>query len=162
MARRLAVIVVLGAVLLDGRAAYAQQVVLANTRGLDFGRFVAGAGGTVVVAPGGLRSRGGGVVLLNSPSSGAAAFTVSLNGSAAGGKGGANKSVVISLPANGSIRLTSGAASMAVDAFTMSPDPLLTIPAGGTVLFVGATLGVASNQAAGSYAGSFPLIVNYQ
>jgi hypothetical protein len=162
MARRLAVVLLLGPVLLAGRAACAQQVTLANTRGLDFGRFAAGGGGTVTVAPGGLRSRTGGVVLLNSPSAGAAAFTVSLSGSAGGGKGGANKAVVISMPANGSIRLTSGAASMAVDAFTMSPDPLLAIPAGGTVLSVGATLGVAPNQAAGSYAGSFPLIVNYQ
>src|SRR5687767_1085087 len=82
------------------RDAHAQQINLSNIRGLDFGRFVAGSGGAVIVTAAGLRSRTGAVVLLNSPSAGQAAVSVS--------RGGGNKTIVnITLPANGSIRLTS-------------------------------------------------------
>jgi hypothetical protein len=159
MPRRAAAILLasLAAALLHAHDARAQQVSLAATRNLDFGRFVAGAGGTVVVGATGLRSKSGAVILLNSPTSGQAQFTVSSNG---GGNG--NKSVVISLPADGSVRLVSGGASMAVNAFVDSPGSLATIPAGGTTLSVGATLSVSANQAPGTYTGSFPLIVNYQ
>jgi hypothetical protein len=138
-----------------GREACAQQINLTNTRGIDFGRFVAGTGGTVVISATGLRSRTGGVVLLNSPSAGQATFSVSRSSN-----GGANKAVIISLPANGSTRLTSGSNSMAVDSFVNST--LGTVTTAGTPLSVGATLTVAANQPAGAYSGSFPLIVNFQ
>ena len=138
-------------------AAYAQQVALSNGRGLDFGRFVAGTGGTITLSPGGLRSRTGGVVLLNSPDAGQAAFNLGKSGN-----GGSSKAVIISLPANGATRLTSGANSMAVGNFVNTPSTLLSIPNGGTTLLVGATLTVAPNQAPGTYAGTFPLIVNFQ
>jgi len=140
------------------RPACAQQqdVNLANIRRLDFGRFVAGSGGAVVVSPGGLRSRTGGVVLLSSPDAGQAAFSLGRRGEDAG------LAVVVSLPPNGTTRLVSGAHSMAVDGFVHTPAELSAIPAGGTTLAVGATLTVAPNQAPGNYAGSFSLIVNYQ
>lgn len=137
--------------------ASAQQVVLGNTRGLDFGRFVAGSGGTIVLSPGGVRSRTGGVVLLNSPSAGQANFTVGKSSN-----GGGNKSAIISLPGNGEVRLSSGSNSMAVGGFSSSPSTLATVPTGGTPLAVGATLTVAPNQAPGNYSGSFSLIVNFQ
>ncbi|QOY93890.1 DUF4402 domain-containing protein [Massilia sp. UMI-21] len=136
---------------------HAQQLVLNNTRTLDFGRFVAGTGGTITVSPAGVRSRSGGVVLLNSPAAGQAAFTL-----ARSSNGGSNKAVIISLPPNGNIRLSSGASSMAVSSFVNSPTSLLTVPAGGTTLSIGATLSVAPNQPAGVYSGSFPLTVNFQ
>jgi hypothetical protein len=148
---------------LVARAACAQQATLANTRGLDFGRFVAGAGGTVSVDPSGLRSHTGGVILLNGGSPGPAQFTLGSNANGgANGKGGANKAVVISLPPDGSVRLASGAAGMAVNAFVSAPDALLAIPAGGTQLSIGATLSVAAGQPPGKYSGSFSVIVNYQ
>ena len=137
--------------------AFAQQTTLSTARGLDFGRFVAGSGGTVILAPTGLRSRTGGVVLLNSPTAGQAAFNVGKSGN-----GGGSKAVIITVPANGAIRLTSGANSMAVGTFVNSPGTLLSIPNGGTTLSVGATLTVAPNQAPGSYSGTFPMTVNYQ
>ncbi len=137
-----------------GREACAQQINLVNTRGIDFGRFVAGTGGTVVVSPAGLRTRTGGVILLNSPSAGQATFTVSKSNN------GSNKAVIISLPSNGSTRLTSGSNSMAVNAFVNST--LGTVTTAGTPLSVGATLTVAADQPAGAYSGSFPLIVNFQ
>jgi len=140
-----------------GREACAQQINLVNTRGIDFGRFVAGTGGTVVLSPTGARTRTGGVILLTSPSAGPATFNVSRSSN-----GGGNKAVIISLPANGSTRLTSGSNSMAVNAFNNSPATLTTVSVAGTALSVGATLTVAANQPAGAYSGSFPLIVNFQ
>jgi len=137
--------------------AHAQQIVLSNTRGLDFGRFVANSGGTIVISPTGVRSRTGGVVLLNSPTVGQASFNVGKSSS-----GGNNKAVAISLPTNGSTRLTSGANSMAVSTFVSNPASIQTVPNGGTTLGVGATLTVAPNQAPGTYSGTFSLTVNFQ
>jgi hypothetical protein len=140
-----------------GREACAQQINLSNTRGLDFGRFVAASGGTVIVSPTGGRTRTGGVILLNSPTANPATFIVSKSSN-----GGTNKAIIISLPANGSTRLTSGSNSMAVDAFVSSPATLTTVTTTGTTLSVGATLTVAGNQAPGTYSGSFPVTVNFQ
>jgi hypothetical protein len=140
-----------------GREACAQQIILSNTRGLDFGRFVAASGGTVIVSPTGGRTRTGGVILLNSPTANPATFIVSKSSN-----GGANKAVIITLPANGSTRLTSGSNSMAVDAFVTSPATLTNVTTTGTTLSVGATLTVAVNQPPGNYSGSFPLTVNFQ
>lgn len=134
-----------------------QQVVLGNARGLDFGRFVAGGGGTIILSPSGLRSRTGTVILLNSPNTGQAVFNVGKSNS-----GNGNKVVSISLPANGSTRLASGANSMAVGNFVNTPSGLAAIPVGGTTLAIGATLTVAPNQAPGNYSGTFSLTVNYQ
>lgn len=137
--------------------AHAQQVVLTNARGLDFGRFVAAGGGSVTLSPSGVRTRTGNVILLTSPNAGQSVFNVSRNGS-----GGANKAVSITLPANGSTRLVSGANSMAVGSFVSSPAILPSISSGGSALGVGATLSVAPNQPPGTYSGSFSLIVNFQ
>lgn len=140
--------------------AFAQQdLYLVNTRSLDFGRFVAGSGGAVILGPGGLRSRTGGVVLLHSPDAGQAAFSINLNRSAADASGMA---VIVSLPPDGATRLVSGVHSMAVDRFVHTPAELSAVPPGGAALAVGATLKVAPNQAPGNYSGSFSLIVNYQ
>jgi hypothetical protein len=139
-----------------GREACAQTITLSNTRGLDFGRFVAGAGGTVIMGATGARSRTGGVILLTSPSAGVAQF------SASRGNGGAGKAISITLPANGSVSLSSGSNSMAVNTFISSPATLTTISTTGTPLSIGATLTVTANQPPGSYTGSFPLIINFQ
>lgn len=145
------------AVLFAAGPAHAQQIVLSNTRGLDFGRFVANTGGTVVISPTGVRSRTGGVVLLNSPTAGQAGFNVGKSSN-----GSNNKAVIISLPVNGSTRLSSGANSMAVSSFVNAPASIVTVPNGGTTLSVGATLTVAPNQPPGDYSGTFSLTVNFQ
>jgi hypothetical protein len=150
----LLVLLVLAVVALQPGDALAQQVNLVNNRGLDFGRFVAGSGGTVVVTPAGLRSRTGGVALLNSPSVGQASFTAS--------RAGGNKTAtIITLPPNGNVRLTSGANSMAVGSFVSTPASTMSIQTAQT-LAVGATLTVAPNQAPGNYSGTFTVTVNYQ
>lgn len=140
-----------------GRDACAQQVTLTNSRGLDFGSFVAGTGGTVVMSTAGLRSKTGGVVLLNSPSAGQAQFGASRSGS-----GSTSKAIVITLPSDGGTRLASGSNSMAVNSFVSAPASITSLSTTATPLSIGATLTVAPNQAPGSYSGSFSLIVNYQ
>ena len=76
--------------------------------------------------------------------------------------GASNKAVIISLPANGSIRLNSGANSMAVNGFVSNPASLSSLPTGGATLSVGASLVVAPNQPPGNYSGSFPVTVNFE
>ena len=142
--------------LLAARDSAAQQLAIGNLRALDFGRFVAGSGGAVTISPTGLRSRSGGVVLLNSPGTGQAMFSLGRSGEEEG------KAIVISLPPDGSTILSSGSASMAVNAFVHAPANLVSVPVGGTTLSVGATLVVAPDQAPGNYTGTFSLIVNYQ
>ena len=142
-------------------AACAQQVVLSNTRSLDFGRFVAGSGGTIILSPSGLRSRTGGVVLLNSPNAGQAAFSASRATLDPGRSAPGAAAVIISVPANGVTHLSSGANSMAVGDF-VTPDAQLAVGNGGATLAVGATLVVAPNQPPGNYSGSFSIIVNHQ
>lgn len=137
--------------------ATAQQIVVNSSRPLDFGRFVAGAGGTVTVAPQtGARTSTGGVVLLNSPTAGAAVFNLSKNG------GATSQAVAITLPSNGSISLSNGSSDMPVNHFTSDPSVILGLPANGLSLSVGATMTVAPAQPAGNYSGSIPLIVNFQ
>ncbi len=121
---------------------------------MAFGRFAAGTGGSVAVSVTGARSKTGGVILLNS-SGVAASFDVD----AAPGKG---KMIIISLPSNGSVLLTNGTSNMTVNNFVSNApaNGQLNVPA--FTMKVGATLQVGTNQQAGNYAGTFPVIVEYQ
>ena len=153
---RLAGCAVLALLAFSTSAALAQPSLI-NARGLDFGRFVCGDGGTVIVSPAGLRSRTGAVVLLASPSAGQAIF----NANRANGTG-TDTAVSISLPANGSVWLTgSGGGTMAVNNFVSTPASTGSVQTAMT-LSVGATLAVAPNQAPGTYSGTFSVIVDYQ
>lgn len=128
-------------------------IAIVNTQALAFGSFAAGSGGSVTVSAGGARSAGGGVVLLSAGAGSVASFSVT---------GDPNLTYAITLPANGVAALSSGGNSMALTAFTSNPATTGVLSAGGSqTLSVGATLGVSSNQAAGSYSGSFNVIVNY-
>lgn len=141
------------------RQACAQTViVLTTTRGLDFGRFAAGTGGTVTLnAATGARSKTGNLILLNSPSAAQATYNVakSKNGNVA-------QTVAITLPTNNTVQLSSGANHMDVNNFLCSPATIASVPNGGLVLSVGATLVVGSGQPAGTYTGSYNITVNYQ
>ena len=129
---------------------------LASIRPLSFGKFVAGSGGSVTIAPNGARSRSGGVILINSAGAGSAGFNVAQL------KGGTNKSVVMSLPANGTVSISSGASSMSLANFINDSGTVLPLTPAGLILNIGATLTVAPNQAPGTYSGTFNLTVNYQ
>lgn len=150
---RTRVLVALACALMAASVSWAAAIAISNTQALAFGKFVAGAGGSVSVSPAGGRSASGGVVLVPSGAGAAAQFAVS---------GDANVTYAISLPADGTVSLASGTNSMAVNTFTSSPSSTGTLGAGGAqTLSVGATLSVGSNQAIGSYSGTFDVTVNY-
>jgi hypothetical protein len=127
-----------------------------NTQPLAFGRFAAGAGGTLTINPGGLRSASSGVVLVSGGVGSPALFMVS---------GDPGTSYRITLPAQGAVSLVSPAGqSMAVNGFASSP---LTVgqlsPVSGTqTIAVGATLTVGANQPPGSYTGHFVVFIEYE
>lgn len=127
---------------------------LMNTQALAFGGFVAGSGGSIVIAPSGARSASGGVVLVASRPGAAARFSVS---------GDPNLTYAISLPLNGTVTLGDGAGnSMNVNNFTSSPNGTGQLSgAGSQQLAVGATLAVGNNQPTGAYSGSFIVSVDY-
>ncbi len=138
---------------------------IAKTDDLLFGSFVAGSGGTVVIAPStGARSATDGVTLMNYMStSKAASFTVSC---IAGGTDNCQTTsgYLIALPS--SATLTSGGNSMNVGTFLAhsanNGSASGRLVGGYDTLNVGATLTVGANQAPGSYTGSFSVTVTYQ
>ncbi|MBK5206990.1 MAG: DUF4402 domain-containing protein [Polaromonas sp.] len=154
---RIRVLTALACVLMAASVSWAAAIAIVNTQALAFGKFVAGSGGSVTVSPGGVRSASGGVVLVPSGPGAAAQFSVT-----------GDPSVIysITLPANGVVSLTSGGNSMALNNFTSTPSASTPstglLSAGGSqTLSVGATLSVGSNQASGSYSGTFDVTVNY-
>ena len=127
---------------------------ISNTASLGFGRFVPAGGGTITIAVNGVRTRTGGVVLLTSSAS-TARFTIS-------NMGNDNRAYILSLPANGTVALTSGARSMALNNFVSNAPPGGLLPGGAQSISVGATLQVAPSQGAGNYTGSFQVTLEYQ
>ncbi|CAM3341386.1 DUF4402 domain-containing protein [Halomonas lysinitropha] len=133
---------------------WAQEIAIQNTRGLSFGSFVAGSGGSVAVSPSGLRSAGGDVLLLRSGEGFAAEFTVT---------GDTQATYTIQLPGDDFVTLTGPGSGMVINAFTSAPSGAGgQLSAGGTqTLTVGGALNVGSAQTPGVYAGTFSVILNY-
>ncbi|MFC2992789.1 DUF4402 domain-containing protein [Halomonas tibetensis] len=133
---------------------WAQEIAIQNTRGLSFGSFVAGSGGSVAVSPSGLRSAGGDVLLIRSGEGIAAEFTVT---------GDTQATYTIQLPGDDFVTLTGPGSDMVINAFTSAPSGAGgQLSAGGSqALTVGGTLNVGNAQTPGDYAGSFSVIVNY-
>jgi hypothetical protein len=129
---------------------------ISNTGSLAFGRFVAAGGGAVTVGLNGGRTRSGSVVLLPSTAT-AASFTVSDNNN-----GNDQKVYVLTLPADGTVSLASGAKRMPVHGFTSNFRPGSPLPSGSQTVTVAATLQVAPSQAPGSYSGSFSVILEFE
>lgn len=126
---------------------------ISSTQPLVFGSFVAGTGGTITIGTAGERSKDGGVILVPSGSGSAATFNVTGNASA---------TYAISLPADGVVALASGANTMGVNNFNSNPASTGQLSIGGSqTVTVGARLSVSSNQAPGTYSGSFTVTVNY-
>ncbi|MET0857029.1 MAG: DUF4402 domain-containing protein [Telluria sp.] len=120
---------------------------------LALGRFIAAGGGTVVVSPGGVRSTSG-VIPLPGGTISAAAFNRTESGN-----GKSLRWTTITLPS--SATLSSGSASMTLNAFTSNPVGTFN-GSNLTQLNVGATLNVSPNQPAGTYTGTFSVTVNYE
>jgi hypothetical protein len=132
--------------------AHAAAVEITGTQTLSFGRFVAGSG-TVIISPTGARATTGSVIPLSSDPGQAAQFLVT---------GDPSASYSITLPADGTVQLSNGSATMPVSGFTSSPASSSALPGGGSqILNVGATLEVGSGTPTGSYSGSFTLVVEY-
>lgn len=139
--------------MLAGSPAAAQT--LTRSQDLSFGAFAAGSGGTVTITPQGARTASGDVALIGNSQGSPAAFDVA---------GAANGTYQITLPANGTVTLTgSNGGSMTVSSFASSPSGQGQLNSLGTqTLQVGATLGVGSNQAPGTYSGSFAVTVVFE
>jgi hypothetical protein len=126
---------------------------LTKVSDMNFGTIaVTGTAGTVVLGTDNSRTAVG--PSLVPPAAGiAASFTVSGDG---------NRTFAITLPANGTVTLISGANTMAANDFVHSAgvNPALS---GGTAAFtVGATLSVGAAQASGIYtSANFPVTVSY-
>jgi len=120
-----------------------------NTATLDFGTLVpSAAAGTVVITPTGGRTTTGGVKGV-SGTYGPGAFKVTIT------SGSAN--FYFFLPNNAT--LSSGGNSMTVSTFTANTGSPGTVPGppGSAVLYIGATLHVGANQAAGTYTGTYSI-----
>jgi hypothetical protein len=132
----------------------AAPISISNTEPLAFGKFAAGAGGSVVVSTSGARSVSGGVVLLSSNPGAAARFEVT---------GDTNLTYAISLPANGVANLANGSGqSMSLSDFSSAPASSgLLNGSGRQTVAVGARLNVGANQPSGNYSGSFEIYVDY-
>lgn len=149
-----AVLTVVAAAALAGHQTPGVAISISNLQPLAFGKFAAGSGGTVTVAPGGARSATGDVVLLSSGGGSAASFRIS---------GDPELTYDLALPANGAVSLANGTGqTMPITNFTSSPAaPGQLDLSGFRNVLIGATLNVGPDQAQGSYAGSFDVTVDY-
>jgi hypothetical protein len=137
----------------NSSARIVSPIQLTKSVDLQFGNIVASpTAGTLTMAPSAANTRNalGGITLPTVTGSvSAAKFTVA---------GESGLTYAITLPA--SATLTSGSNNMTLDAFTTD------LTEGGTIgtnneFYVGATLNVQADQAAGSYSGTFNVTVNY-
>lgn len=128
---------------------------LSNTAPLSFGAFAAGTGGTITVNAAGGRTRTGSVVLASQGGvASAAQFLLT---------GTPGSTYTITLPSDGTVFLSNGGSTMAINLFTSLPTGA-NIPLGGggtQAISVGATLTVSAAQAPGNYTGSFNVTVDY-
>ncbi|XHS78934.1 DUF4402 domain-containing protein [Burkholderiaceae bacterium UC74_6] len=127
---------------------------LSNSAGLSFGSFAAGMGGTITVNAVGARSKSGNVVLASGGVASAAQFLLT---------GTPGATYTITLPSDGTVVLSNGGSTMALNSFVSTPSGA-NIPLGGggtQIISVGATLTVSAAQAPGNYTGSFNVTVDY-
>ncbi len=133
---------------------------IAITKNVDmnFGNVaVTSTSGTVILAPGGTRTKSGGVTLPAVPGTVTPAkFTVTGEGT---------YTFAITLPST-NVTLTNttgvGAETMIANAFTSDLGATSALVAGSKIMFVGATLNVAALQKAGVYVSApFDVTVNY-
>lgn len=132
---------------------YAQTITV--TQHLSFGAFVAEGGGTVAIPATGPRAKTGALSLMNiGPDSQGAAAQFSIVGTP-------DAAFSISLPTMASLEGSNGT-SLAVTDFTSSPSAQGLLVAGNQTVSVGATLTVPDSTAAGAYAGTFEITLDYQ
>ena len=128
-------------------------IAIAPLQDLAFGKISANAGGTVTIDTDGIRSKEGSVILLNTGSvQTEGKFNVT---------GDIGATYAITLP-SASIVVSDGKAnSMDVNAFVSNLNGIGIIGKDGAAVHVGGTLAVAADQAGGSYAGTYSVMVEY-
>ena len=126
---------------------------------LRFGSFSTSAAGQTVqiVANGGTRNLTGALSVGSGQNAfGAGTFSVAGDG---------NLTYAITLPANGVVNITTGAAdasrTMAVTGFTSFPATTGALTTGAQTLAVGATITTVASQVAGVYSGTYNVSVDY-
>jgi hypothetical protein len=142
----------------DGEATVIAPITITKNNNLAFGRFSAGAGGTVILTAASARSATGGVLLASGITPAAASYAI-------GGEPLAT--YAITLPGATDITNTTGAGAetMSIGTWVSSP----TVGAGGALaavtglqtLLVGGTLTVGAAQVPGAYVGAFTVSVDY-
>jgi hypothetical protein len=132
------------------------QISTTNIRPLAFGNFIAGSGGTVIVAPDGGRRPEGNVVLL--PSAASPAEFDLLDTTPAN----ASNAVIVTLPSSGSLLRAGGADGMALTGFSSNLAPAARLTGGRIRLSVGAALVVAPDQPRGNYTGFISISIDSQ
>lgn len=135
-------------------------IAVSKSADLSFGKFAAGAGGTLTVGTSGLRASGGVLPTADGGASTAAILVVS------GGKG-----ATFSVRHGGSTALsrTAGPDTMTLTTFSdlgganesTGTATSGTLGAGTQSIYIGGTLNVAPNQAVGNYAGEVSVTVDY-
>lgn len=126
---------------------------LTETSALHFGTMaIPTTDATVILTFGGARSNTGTIALLaQTPTATAAAYTV-------GGDGTATYAITLpSVP----VVISNGTQTMNVTSFTSSKGSSSALVGGADTFTVGATLNLVNSQAAGTYAGTFNVYVNY-
>jgi hypothetical protein len=141
-------------------AVLATPVVVTKTADLSFGKFAAGAAGSISISTSGARTVSGGVLAFaDGPAMTAASFVVS-------GASGAGYSIThggtSTLLRTGGVETMSMTKSSAVGAVNGTPRaPGGILNGGAQTIYVGATLDVGANQAAGAYTGTVSVTVEY-
>lgn len=130
---------------------------ISNIRSLAFGTFAPGNGGTVTVAPDGMRSKTGDVTLISIGAATSAAFLVSDSEPV-----NATRAYNISLPDEGQLTLSNGTSSIAITDFSSDPAYQGRLTEGAQTIHVGATLRVPPESVPGQYSGIFTVTVVYQ
>ncbi|MCU0455228.1 MAG: DUF4402 domain-containing protein [Bacteroidales bacterium] len=124
-------------------------ITLTAVNTLHFGTMFNNVGGTVTVPPTGARTSVGVNLSALAPTYSAGSFTV-------GGEAGF--SYAITLPADGTVTISNGAVTMAINGFNHDAGATPAVP---QTFNVGAVLTVAAGQASGLYTGTYSVTVAY-
>jgi len=136
----------------NATATVVTPIAISNTQALQFGSFSTSATGqTVTISAAGARSSVGAIVV---PASTATAASFNVTGSGV-------LTYAITLPSNGTVTITNGTDTFAVNNFTSTPSGTGALTAGAQTLTVGATVTTAGTLSTGNYSGSFNVSVDY-
>jgi hypothetical protein len=138
----------------DGTATVVVAMGITKNNNLEFGKFAAGTGGTVVMTAASARSKTGGITLSSMDAGRAASFAVT-------GDGASTYAITLPSSAVTITHATDTTKTMTIDTFTSNPSGTGTLTNGAQTLLVGGTLNVASAQTTGGYTGAFSVSVDY-